>query len=89
MTVLKNQVQAKIMLRVDQPQVTRGGQVKDQPSLFWSQNFSPVQQEQLQVTEDRMKCKHTRGISVQKSSKCKVKSFPGGLSRSTFPQNTT
>lgn len=69
MTVLKNQVQAKIMLRVDQPQVTRGGQVKDQPSLFWSQNFSPVQQEQLQVTEDRMKCKHTRGISVQKSSK--------------------
>lgn len=54
MAVLQNQVQAEVLLRVEQPEVTGGCQVKNQPALLCSPNISLVQQQQLRFTGERI-----------------------------------
>lgn len=62
MAVLQDQVQAEVLLRVDQPEVTGGGQVKGQPALLCSPHFPTLQQQELHFTEERTAC-WIQGIS--------------------------
>lgn len=52
--VLQDQVQSKVLLRVDHPEVSGEGQVKNQPALIWSLNVLTVQQQQLGFTKKRI-----------------------------------
>lgn len=52
-TVLQHQMQAEVVLRIVQPEVTCGGQVKGQPAFLCGPQFSLFQQQKLQVTEDQ------------------------------------
>lgn len=45
-------MQAEVLLRTVQPEVTCGGQVKDQPAFLCRPQFSLFQQQRLQVAED-------------------------------------
>lgn len=55
MTVLQHQMQAEVVLRIVQPEVTCGGQVKGQPAFLCRPKLSLFQQQKLQITEDQTK----------------------------------
>lgn len=53
MAVLQDQVQAEVLLRVDQPEVNGVAQVKDLPALLCSPHFSLFQQKELHFAGER------------------------------------
>lgn len=72
MAVLQDQMQAEVLLRVVQPEVTGGGQVKGQPALLCRPQFSLFQQQELHFAEERRVCNRIQGISRLKALNVKT-----------------
>lgn len=77
MAVLQDQVQAEVLLGVNQPEVTGGRQVKGQPAHLSRPHFSLVQQQELHFAGERKVCKWIQGVSRLKAKSIECQFLSG------------